>query len=385
MIKMLTAHTLEIDDAELALEEILEQLDLPHSLMKNAAGLMTCYSEFIDTGVLKALCDALPFDVVGATTLGNADNREQSQMMLSLTVLTSDDIEFSAAYSQSIAGDQRAPLAEVFEFAKARLSGEPKLMFTFLPLLYHVGGDETVATLDSITGGVPAFGTIAIDHTLDYRFAQTFMNGECSKDRLAMLLVCGDIEPQFLIASISEDKIIKQKAIITASKGNVLTEVNHMPILKYMETLGLTKDGKLEGANNIPFMVDTGDGTEPLARAIYAVTPEGYAVCGGVMPVNATLAVGATDYNDVMRTTKHTLERALATGKHSGVIMFSCISRYMALGMDAEAEMRLVQKMLPKDLPFQFTYSGGEACPVYDRGGEARSRFHNYTFVVCIF
>ncbi len=383
-MKVITAHTLEIDDVELAVSEVLEQLDLPNNLLKHTAGVLTCYAEFIDSGVVKALSDALPFDVVGATTIGNADGSESSHLMLSLLVLTADDCSFSAVYTDSLAGEQQSPLRAAYQKAKENLPGEPAMMLSFLPLIYAISGDQTIRDLDAITGGLPNFGTVAVDHNPDYSQAYTTLNGEFSKDRMAMLLISGNVHPRFLIASISESKIIKQRAIITKSQGSLLMEVNNMPALKYLETLGLSQNGQIEGGNSVPFMVDFGDG-HLLARAIFAVTPEGYAVCGGVMPEGAALAVGNIDFEDVMHTTRGTMVKALQDRAVSGMLMFSCISRYLALGMDTLAEMGLVRQSLPEGMPYQFTYSGGEVCPVYAHGGEPVCRFHNDSFVVCVF
>ncbi len=383
MIKMLTAHTTEIDDVGLAVEEVLSQLNLPDSLRKNTAGVLTCYSEFIDSGVVAALCGALPFDIIGATTIGNADRDERGLMMLSLTVLTSDDVHFSAAYSESLSGDQERPLRDMYELARIGLDGEPKLMISCLPLLFHIGGDETIAMLDDICHGVPNFGTTAVDHTPEYRTAQTIMNGETAKDRMAILLLSGEVHPRFFVTRLSEERIAgQQPALITASNRNLLMEVNGMPVIRHMEALGLTEDGKLENVNAVPYVVDFGDGTPPLIRAIFAFTPEGYAVCGGVMPVNATLSVGSIDHTDVMRTTERAMMEVVRSAPEGGLLMFSCLARFQALGVDTDAEMLLIDKLLPESIPYQFTYAGGEICPVYDQSGVPRSRFHNDTLVV---
>lgn len=383
MVKMLTAHTMEIDDVGLAVEEVLSQLDMPGSLLKNTAGVLTCYSEFIDSGVVGAICGALPFDVIGATTVGNADRDERGLMMLSLTVLTSDDVSFSAAYSDSLAGEQEQPLRAMYDLARIGLDGAPKLMISCLPLLFHIGGDETIAILDSICQGVPNFGTTAVDHTPDYRTAQTIMNGESSKDRMAILLLSGEVHPKFFVTRLSEERIAGQKpALITASSRNLLMEVNGMPVIEHMESLGMTEGGKLENVNAVPYVVDFGDGTPPLIRAIFAFTPEGYAVCGGVMPENATLSVGFIDHTDIMRTTERAMNEVASSAPVDGVLIFSCLARFLALGVDTDAEMELIGKLLPECVPYQFSYAGGEICPVYDQNGMPRSRFHNDTLVV---
>lgn len=384
MLHMRTASTLEIDDVELAVQEILDQLNLPENLLKNAVGLITCYSEFIDSGVVRALCHRLPFDVAGCTTLASASCGGYGLMPLTLTLLTSDTLSFATVLSGSLAENQRENLAAAYEKGKALLPDSPSLLIPFMPLIYNVGGDTIVSLLNEISGGVPTFGTAGVDHTTDYRETKVIVGGETSDTGMGLVLISGDIRPTFLIASISGEKVMKQKAIITSATGNVLREVNNMPILRYMEGLGLSRDGRIDGANCLPFIVDYNDGTQPVARAIYALTPEGYAVCGGDMPVDSTLSVGTIDDEDVIRTSGELVKAALDLENVQGIIAFSCLSRNLALGVEALAEMALIHDLIPREVPYSFAYSGGEICPVYDDGGSPVNRYHNDTLVLCV-
>ncbi|MDL2274366.1 FIST C-terminal domain-containing protein, partial [Oscillospiraceae bacterium OttesenSCG-928-G22] len=156
--------------------------------------------------------------------------------------------------------------------------------------------------------------------------------------------------------------------------------------IEYARTLGLTADdGSIEGMSAIPFLVDFGDGTPPLARAIYQVTPEGYASFGGDMPVGATLAIGSLDYNDVIESALTTTKSALETGKENGMLLFPCLSRNLALGGDVTAELKKIHDTLGGRVPHMAAYSGGEICPVYGPDGTPVNRFHNFTFIACVF
>ncbi|MDR0929157.1 MAG: FIST C-terminal domain-containing protein [Oscillospiraceae bacterium] len=385
MIKMLTAHTVEIDDVEAAVAEILEQLNLEQSLLAHAAGMLTCYSEFVDSGVVAALCERLPFDVMGCTTLANATGDENSALMLTLSVLTSDELRFAAALSGSLVEQQEEPLRDAYERALATLPGKPTMIFGFLPLILTVGGDQIVGALDQVTEGVPLFGTVTVDNTPEYFTASVIYNGQATREGMAMLLVYGDFNPSYYVASVSDSKIMMQRAVITASQNNVIYEVNNIPILTYLESLGLSSEGRIDGANAIPFIIDYNDGTKPVARSIIYGLPGGGVACGGIAPTGATLSVGSIDYADVMNTTSGILQTALEAGKPDGLVMFSCLTRNLALGMESDAEMRKVQKSIDGAAPYQFTYSGGEVCPVYGPDGRLVNRFHNATFVACVF
>lgn len=385
MLKMLTAYSTEIDDVEAAVAGILGQLDLAGNLLANAAGIVTCYPEFVESGVVAALCKAAPFPVVGCTTLAAAVPGDLGQLILSLSVLTSDDVAFSCGMTDGLQTRTREAMTETYAAARAELPGEPSFMISFAPLLYNVAGDAIIDNLNEVTDGLPNFGTCAVDHNPDYRDSGTICNGVYSRSELSFLLLSGDVEPRFLIASISEDRILKQKAIITKSEGNQLLEVNNMSVLQYLQSIGLATDGSIEGVNSIPFVIDYNDGTKPIARAIFALTDDGHAVCGGTMPEGATLAVGAINYQEVVSTAMQMVDDALATGKRGGLLMFSCIIRNLSLGVDTLAEMEAVREGVGSKMPYQLSYSGGEICPVYNEAGKPVNRFHNDTIVACLF
>ncbi|MDL2219103.1 FIST C-terminal domain-containing protein [Ruminococcaceae bacterium OttesenSCG-928-O06] len=386
MIRMLNACTLEVDEAEVALAELLQQLDWENNRLPNAAAFLTCSCDFLETDVLRHVCDALPFPVVGCTTLANAAPREAGTMMLCLTVLCSDDCQFATALTPPLGEELAGPIEAAYHKAAATLPAPPALVLAFMPMIRKVGGELILDALDAVAGGAPIFGTIACDRdTSEYENTFTIYEGEGSRDAMSLLLISGNIAPRFFVTSASEDKVQKQKAIITASQGSVLQQVNNISTKEYLRTLGLVQGDGIEGMSAIPFVVNYNDGTQPVARAIYMLTEEGYAVCGGAMPVNATLSIGSIDYEDVLLTARQTCGEILATGKTNGLILFPCLGRNMVLGADYMAEIDAVRESLGGALPFHLAYSGGEVCPVYNEEGAALNRFHNFTFIACVF
>lgn len=384
MLKVMTAFTVELDNSEKAVREILEQIDI-NNLSTSTFGMISCGSEFIEAGIVKAISSALPFDVIGCTTIACSVNGNCGENALTLSVITGNGIKLSGIMSNSLAGDYDSAIKKAYEEALFTLGEKPVMCFAYVPLVFNLGGDRILASFDRHSGGIPIFGTIAVDHNSDYKTAQTFFNGNASFDCCAMMFVAGDISPKFRVASIPDIKIQKQKAIITKSLDNILIEVNNMPIAQYLGKFGIMRDNKIEGANIIPFVVDLNDGSKPMARAVFAATPEGHIVCGGSMPENATLGISAMDYEDILLTSE---DKMLEINKNlgvSGVVMFSCIARYLCLGVDTTAEMEKVSHILGNKRPFQLTYSGGEICPVYTTSGRIVNRFHNYSLAICIF
>ncbi len=381
-MKTIMAYTYEIDDAEVAVDEILSQLNNLKDLQKNTIGILTCYSEFVESGVVELLFNSVTFPIVGTTTYGMAINGQVGQLMLGLMVLTGDDIEFETIVTDSLKDDVKGPITKAYKKPDIK----PKLLFTFAPLLFNCAGDDYVEAINEVSGGVPNFGTITVDNTADYSKCGIIYNNEFYRDRLVMVRLTGNINPKFFVTSISEKNIMKQTAIISKANGNVLQEVNGLPLAAYLETLGLASNGKIaEGVNSIPFIIDYRDGTQPIARALFAITPDGYGVCGGIMPVGSTLSIGALDKEEVLNTTSKTLKDIKNNFKKETWFMFSCIGRNLALGVDILAELECATKELQGHGNYFLSYSGGEIGPVYNQNEGIKNSFHNNTFIVCIF
>jgi hypothetical protein len=153
----------------------------------------------------------------------------------------------------------------------------------------------------------------------------------------------------------------------------------------YLAGLGLTRDaqGNLVGINAYPFILDFNDGTQPIIRVMFAVTPDGSAVCGGKMPVGATLTVGTINGDEVLRASAEILTTAREAAGGRVMLIFSCIGRYFAQGFNTTAEMDKTREIMGES-PFSLAYSGGELCPVYGKNGGLTNRSHNDTMVICI-
>ncbi|MDR0376387.1 MAG: FIST C-terminal domain-containing protein [Spirochaetaceae bacterium] len=386
MIKTMTAFTFEVDDPAVAAAEITGQINM-RSLRKSSLGILTCYTDFIDSGVVRAVCAALPFDVIGITTGGTAVPGAAGELMFGLMVLTSDDVDFVTGTAPI--GDKKnidGPIRRACREAWAKHPGAPALMIPFVPYINDLSGEVIALSLDKAAEGVPLFGSLAIDSSADYSLNRTIYNGEPGDNRVVFALLYGDVHPSFFVSSVSEDKIQKQRGVITKSKENILMEVNNMPVLDYLQSIGIHRSGGAWAVSLFPFVINYNDGTKPVVRSLYLLTKEGYAACGGNMPENATLSVGSIDYADIVRTTSETLNDILKKQNSGGscLLMFSCLTRYFALEAHASAEMDTIQNTLADSLDYIFSYSGGEICPAYIENGSLVNRFYNCTFIACL-
>jgi hypothetical protein len=385
MIKTLTAFTTELDDEQLAIEQINTQIGSAGALMKNTIGIVSCHYEFVLSGVYKAICEALPFGVVGSIASAQSTQEESGMLLMTLTVLTSDDVEFDKVMTSPLLEEPGKVVADSYQ--SACRDEKPALILMFAPFMLQNCCDDYVNALTEISGGVPCFGTQAIDDTPDFSYSFVLADGEQYRDQMVMLLIYGDIHPKFFVANISERKIFDKSAVVTKSMGPVLMEVNDRPVIEYLEDLGLVKASETQYAmTSLPFLLDYNDGTPKVSKVLAAITPEKFVVCAGAMPQGSTLFMTRNDKDDIVFTTEEISDIiAKETEGASVMLIYSCLVRSMTLGSDQFKEMDIVSEKIGKKIPYMFAISGGEICPTQVSEGNAINRFHNNTFVACVF
>jgi hypothetical protein len=401
MIRTLVASTENIDDLDAAVADIKTQLDVDHQLLKNSVGIIACHYEFANSGAVKAVCDALPFEIAGTISSVQGVNGKAATLLLTIFVITSDEVSFKTAITPSLKENSGKTIEETYKgcagnfVASSAGSGKPALIFAFAPFMLENSGDEYVNVLTKASGGVPCFGTLAVDDTADFHECFMLYQGVHYRDRMSLILVYGELNPRFFLGTISQSKILEQPALVTSSEGHILKEVNGRPVVEYFEDRGLTKASETSYAmTSLPFMLDYGDGTPPVSKVFIGLNENKQAICAGAMPEGSTLYLGVFDKDDVLLTSRKTIQDALKNSAGaSGILIYSCISRSMSLGSELFAEMDLIRKETGNKLPLMMAYSGGEICPTQinkTAGGNsaeaiAINRFHNNTFVLCIF
>ena len=382
MIKMYTARTSEIDEIGEAIAEIKSQIDFA-ALKKNSGGIIFCHLDFIESGIVEALCEELPFGVIGMTSMVSSDEHGYGLYDLTLTVLTSDEVTFEVGMTDSINLDNYvAELDNSYNNIRGKVDDDPAMIFTFMPYIRDISGDELVTAVDKICHGIPIWGSITSSVDFNYETVQTICNGKCLPAGVAMMFLNGPVEPKYIVSSIPERNIYSNRAIITKSKGAVLMEVNDMPVLEYLKNIGLviTKDN----ITTTPLMVYYGDATEPVALGFYTLFEDGSVLTGGAMPEGTSFAVGSIDAEGIFESAENGLAQVADFKDRQATLMLPCVTRYIMLAPDQEREIRLIsEKLVGSGQPFVMGYSGGEICPMPGQDGKLHNRFHNYTFCAC--
>ncbi|AEF80135.1 FIST C-terminal domain-containing protein [Leadbettera azotonutricia] len=401
MLKIYTAYTTELDDVDGALAEIIARIDL-NGLAKNSVGLISCYSEFIDTGIIAALSEKLPFDIIGATTMASSSGRgphplgsveapdsagNYGMYSLGLTVLTSDDTCFQTAISAPLTpGGYEESLSTAYHDALGKLPGDPSLIFAFLPLVSDFSTSGVVESLNVLCKGVPIFGTVSGDVTLTQENCYTLRNGQGEKRAAALLLIHGAVNPRFIVSSLPDKNIGRQKAVVTESEGCLVKKVNGVTLLEYLKDMGIVpRISSGIGTVKEPFMVDYGNGSKRVALRAHNILENGDALFSGPMPQGVTFSIGQVDRDGIIGTAQEALHKILEDGDAQGAVIFTCMSRYIMLTPNKDDEMKTIQEYLGGKIPYAHSYSGGEICPVYGEDGKTYNHLHGYSFVACVF
>jgi len=190
----------------------------------------------------------------------------------------------------------------------------------------------------------------------------------------------GAINPRFTRISIPGENALKKKAVVTSVNGDVLKEINGVRAFDYLKSIGLVRDDEEINSQTIPLVIYPNDGAEPIARAVFALTPDGDPLMGGLVPEGSAIGLGVINASDVVDTVSKTIE---SLDEFSFLLVASCVSRNFILGSDDMAEIDRLQTGLGKNSPFLFVSVGGEICPVRAADGKYVNRFHNYTIVSC--
>ena len=390
MLKCASLHTYEIDDPEIAFAEIATQLKEKISLLDHSVGIILCHTEFVSSGAVKRISENLPFAVAGVTTSSQAVANEAGELMLTIFVMTSDDVWFRTGVTESVSDAIDGPARAAFAAAAAGVSETPRLALIFPPLILQYAGDAYINAWKRIIPNVPLFGTIPTDDTLTFAGSETIYNGESHKTAMPFILCYGNINPRFLIGTLPEDKALPYKAEITKASGPFVQEINNINAYTYFENIGFASNGTFaENYLFVPFVIHQKKRTDydgiPVMRGHASFTEAGTAIFRGDVDQGSTISWLACSPDDVLSTTKQKISQVNEMSGINGVLLFSCIVRLMMTQrLSPLIELEIVKDAIKPGIPFMMGYAGGEICPTSVRNGMPTNRFHNYSLIILV-
>jgi hypothetical protein len=380
MIRTLTAYTREPDSVHNAVAEILSQLDLGKNRLKNSFALIFHHRYFHKPELFRSLYKALNMDTLGIATTMSAVTGAFGEIILTVMVFTSDDVEFVTGLSEPLFSDYDITLATLYHktAAKARLS--PRLMFIFSQPSYTLCGGNIMEWLDESTGGIDTFGTVTLTYPYNEEVCSIFYNGVFYASRIALVLFCGALEVSFSAIRVPEERFAIKNIIVTKSKKNVLEEFNGTPAVTFLKEIGLIEKDEEIALLSIPICIHK-PGGEYRTLVMQGLANAEHIICHSDVPPGSVISIGNINHEDVI-SSMETLAREIPKNS-CGAILFSCYIRSLALGLDTEAETAYLAKHIKS--PFIFAYSGGEFCPINEQTGRRSNTFLNASIVGCFF
>ena len=400
-MKSATAISYELDNIAEAAKELAAQIKEKLSFCKNTVAILHGQPD-MEIGELSAALNCeLGCHIIGGTTAAGAliTNEGYKELAVMLHVLTDDECMFATAISGSMENDPEGEIEETYRRAYKCLkeqdsAAEPKMLICVTSIVQSIASDNILVKLSDLCGNVPVFGYNAAD---DFEFSkqQVYLDGECGGDRMALLLLSGNIKPVFQTANLAGKKAL-DKRLVTKSRDNVICEIEGKPAYEYIKEFPFIDD-QTTMLFNYQFFVEMqndafNDGV-PVSRALNTFDKEtGEVTCFANVPENSHIGLLYCDGNDVATTCETGIKELCEKMKlasdgyeYSTVLIATCSLRSMFLADMKAREGDLVKELIPSNLTVSGMYAFGEIAPTSVIGDKAVNRFHNATFTLCAF
>ncbi|MDR2301339.1 MAG: hypothetical protein LBF38_04785 [Deltaproteobacteria bacterium] len=386
MPRTIIAQTNEVDDAQVAVEDLLTQLAPDTNLSANSVGFIFGDTTVLDPDLLPALSESVNFDIVGVNSNVSAGPLHKKEFSyLTLMVLTGEDIRISTALSEDFGQINHEAIIDLYRSAASKLDNPPKLAYLLgsrQSSVFHP--DRLVTSLNTVVGDCPVFGALGCDLESILKHGCLIHNGQKYMNRAALVLFDGPIKPKFSIYKLPENKFLKRKAIVTSCTENVIEEINGIPAIAYLATLGLVIDKEMDFSYTVPLIVEHPDAGywEPIL--ILKQKSGGHVICTRDIRKNSTLGLAGYDEFDVIKSAADLAEE-LRWEAFDFCLIHSCQGRHISLGLDYMAEINRFRNILSQMTPYSLSYTGGEICPrIGDQKGPPNG-FHSLSLTCCRF
>ena len=400
-MKSATAISYELDNIHAATKELTTQIRDKLTFGKNTVAILHGQPDMAIGELSSAISRDLGCPVIGGTTAAGAllTNDGYHELAVVLHVLSDDDCLFATAISGSMETDPIKEITATYQNAYRNLKeqdgdAEPKMVICVASIVQSIATDNIVETLSGLCGNLPVFGFVAGD---DFEFCkqQVYLEGDSGGDRLAILLLSGNIQPIFQTANLAGKQSI-EKRLVTKAHDNVICEIENSPAYDYIKEFPFINDETTVLFNYQFFVEMPGDANNdgiPVSRALNTFDKEtGEVTCFANVPLNSYIGLLYCEGKDVAATSeagiKEFMEKIKTAGggyEYSTVLIATCSLRNMFLADMREKEGDLVKELIPSNLTVSGLYAFGEIAPTSVRDDKAVNRFHNATFTMCAF
>ncbi|MDL2236835.1 FIST C-terminal domain-containing protein [Christensenellaceae bacterium OttesenSCG-928-K19] len=402
-MKSNVAVTYQVDDMQLAANELADGIMNGFALQKNSVGLLYCYSDIDLEDFVAHIMERFSFPVIGCTCIASMDGKGGfHEMAATLMVLTADDCDFSAVLTDDITRENVEDQVErAFGQARQGLPEEPKLIFALPPYNLGVTLDIFTEAFNRIAPGVPVIGGVPSDNG-DGDVNATIFGGNVYPNKMVLLCVSGNLKPVCTAKKVTGTSV-ERKRQVTEARENVVYRVGNQTFCEYMEDLGFDVASLASGNNTVTFVanpvllenVESPDGENySFVRTLHQLNPaEGSGAAVGFIPEGATLSICTLERSDIeqaavlgMEELNSKIEKGEQDGyQYSTIVAVSCIGRYLLMLPQSSVEADRVIASMKEGMSLAGFYSMGEIGPIPLKSGEVVTFAYNESLVLCAF
>jgi hypothetical protein len=392
-----------MDDAEEAVQELLEQVSAGGPLGNSSCGLVFCDVEMDHEKFIAVLQEKLPFDISGSTSIANFDTKNGAHIISAvLVVLTADDVTFATAFTDALCAENlRSELETAYQKVASDIGEPGKLLFLVPPFNDIAPLDNYVDILSEVSGAIPVFGGLPSSNMADGDILM-YANGRPYTDRACIILAGGNIRPLFAVQNVLS-AFSEQKRTVTKAKDNVIYTVEDRPFVDYLRSVGLAVDDLIAQEDlavyvSTPLKVylnknDYNDSI-PVVRTIKKLdSSDGSGILFGAISERSDISIATMKRQDIQDSCRMVIkeildrikerEREQPDYKYTTLICISCGGRYMVMADDKDVEGNILLENLPGNLTLSGFYAYGEICPTSVRDGKTINRIHNESIIMC--
>lgn len=373
---------------------------LPDAFSDRAIGFLICDSQVDYDELLVILKQKINFPVIGGTTFTDPLTGANEERSATLTVLDLEQLDYSIQISEPLQQDLcEQQMEQLYENCVRGLTGPPKMLMMYMPMIPGLTVDHFVTRLIGLTGETPLFGGMNMND-LDSTKAAVFAGGEAYRDRMVLIALGGGIRPVFGVGS-QMTPMSEYAPAVTESDYNVVYRLDDMSFCDYMRSVGISPEDR---RNGVDALVQYGplpcqlrnklaedDGIAELRCISYTNVEAGSAAFSSSLPLGTRVNMGLIQKDDVadsFRSCMDTLQQRMAKETETGYeysVLFAvpCVARYFAMLGGENLESRLLLAETPGHLAVSAYYGFLEVGPTLGHKGEVHNRSHNASIVMC--
>lgn len=390
------AFTDEIDDLDLAVEELASQIE-GFELSSNAGGVLFCGSE-VDTSLLcHKLRERFHLPFIGTTCLGQFTGQGYKEAAICFNLVSGEDISFSGGMSGDLTSENMAEeIKEAYRVLKNKMDTPEEVIILYIPWYPGVVYDDILDALSEVSGGVPIFGGICSDEW-EFTNCHALFSGGSFSNRASILLVGGNFKPKFE-TTFSLNWSSENSVTVTRASGAVVYEIDGQPALDYLTSIGLVfpYDNIFSDCLASPMIftyTDTYGKEISIVRNLHSVNVEdGSATFAGRVLEGSQMKMALTSRIAIRQSLTRPIEqlvKAMEDDKdypNTGVLVSSCTGRYCLTVADKNTECEALNSAIGNDIILAGGYLNGEFCPVRnEETGRYTTLLNNETFTLMAF